>query len=61
MVWSQCRMTRSLAQVDEHPCHARQHLAIFDNRVEIACVSKRFGQVMPDFGNAGFHVECHIT
>ena len=49
------RMTRCLAQVDEHARHARQHFAIFDNRVEVASVSKCLGQVVPDFGNTGFN------
>ena len=41
-------------QVDKHPRHAGEHLAIFDDRVVIACVGKRFGQMMADFEDAGF-------
>ena len=41
-------------QVDKYPRHAGEHLAIFDDCIEVACMGKRFGQMMPDLDDAGF-------
>lgn len=47
-------------QIDEDAGHAGDHFAIFDHRVVIPCIGERAGQMMPDFGNAGFGCECGI-
>ena len=53
-------MIRCLAQVDEHAGHTREHFAIFNDRVEVACVSECLSQVVPDFGNTCFNRQRRI-
>ena len=51
---------REAAQIDEHARHAGNHLAIFNNSVEIARIGERFGQVMADLGDTGFDCQRRI-
>jgi hypothetical protein len=47
------RMIRQVAQIDEHTRHAGEHLAIFDQGVEIADIGEGQSQMVSDLGDAG--------
>ena len=50
-------MIRHAAQIDKDPRHAGDHLAIFDNGIEIVGIGERLRQVMTDLGDAGLDIE----